>query len=127
MTRSVWKGPFVDGYLLKKAEAARESGRKDIIKMTLDHQLFGDGVDAAAQQARSMPLTPAELTEYMDTIVDSEIMQSQPEAMMTWVTAAQPEAVEPAGAVSESAETPVADGVEPEPAGEATSEPEEAP
>lgn len=27
MARSVWKGPFVDGYLLKKAEAARESGR----------------------------------------------------------------------------------------------------
>jgi small subunit ribosomal protein S19 len=27
MTRSVWKGPFVDGYLLKKAEAVRESGR----------------------------------------------------------------------------------------------------
>ena len=23
MTRSVWKGPFVDGYLLKKAEAVR--------------------------------------------------------------------------------------------------------
>ena len=22
MTRSVWKGPFVDGYLLKKADAA---------------------------------------------------------------------------------------------------------
>ncbi len=33
MTRSVWKGPFVDGYLLKKAEKARESGRKDIIKI----------------------------------------------------------------------------------------------
>ncbi|MGI9407399.1 MAG: 30S ribosomal protein S19 [Hyphomicrobiaceae bacterium] len=33
MTRSVWKGPFVDGYLLKKAEAARDSGRKDIIKI----------------------------------------------------------------------------------------------
>ena len=32
MTRSVWKGPFVDGYLLKKAEAARGSGRKDVIK-----------------------------------------------------------------------------------------------
>ena len=26
MNRSVWKGPFVDGYLLKKAEAARGSG-----------------------------------------------------------------------------------------------------
>jgi len=32
MSRSVWKGPFVDGYLLKKAEAARGSGRKDVIK-----------------------------------------------------------------------------------------------
>ncbi len=32
MTRSVWKGPFVDGHLLKKAEAARESGRKQAIK-----------------------------------------------------------------------------------------------
>src|SRR5919202_1284511 len=33
MARSVWKGPFVDGYLLKKAEAARASGRHDIIKI----------------------------------------------------------------------------------------------
>src|SRR5713101_1719189 len=33
MARSVWKGPFVDGYLLKKAEAARSSGRHEIIKM----------------------------------------------------------------------------------------------
>jgi small subunit ribosomal protein S19 len=32
MTRSVWKGPFVDGYLLKKAEAVSASGRKDVIK-----------------------------------------------------------------------------------------------
>jgi len=32
MSRSVWKGPFVDGYLLKKAEAARASGRKEIIR-----------------------------------------------------------------------------------------------
>ncbi len=32
MSRSVWKGPFVDGYLLKKAEASRASGRSDIIK-----------------------------------------------------------------------------------------------
>ena len=32
MTRSVWKGPFVDGYLLKKAETAQSSGRKDVIK-----------------------------------------------------------------------------------------------
>ena len=32
MARSVWKGPFVDGYLLKKAEAVRASGRNDVIK-----------------------------------------------------------------------------------------------
>ena len=33
MTRSVWKGPFVDGYLLKKAEAARASKRNEVIKI----------------------------------------------------------------------------------------------
>src|SRR5690606_21447425 len=32
MARSVWKGPFVDGYLLKKAEAVRSSGRNEIIR-----------------------------------------------------------------------------------------------
>ena len=32
MARSVWKGPFVDGYLLKKAETSRASGRNEIIK-----------------------------------------------------------------------------------------------
>ena len=32
MSRSVWKGPFVDGYLLKKAEGLQASGRKDVIK-----------------------------------------------------------------------------------------------
>jgi small subunit ribosomal protein S19 len=33
VARSVWKGPFVDGYLLKKAEVARASGRNDVIKI----------------------------------------------------------------------------------------------
>ena len=32
MARSLHKGPFVDGYLLKKAETARESGRNQAIK-----------------------------------------------------------------------------------------------
>lgn len=32
MPRSVWKGPFVDGYLLKKADTARTSGRKEVIR-----------------------------------------------------------------------------------------------
>ncbi|MDE1570233.1 30S ribosomal protein S19 [Aquabacter sp. P-9] len=33
MSRAIWKGPFVDGYLLKKAETARASGRNDTIKI----------------------------------------------------------------------------------------------
>ena len=33
MVRSIWKGPFVDGFMLKKAEKARTSGRKDVIKI----------------------------------------------------------------------------------------------
>jgi small subunit ribosomal protein S19 len=32
MARSVWKGPFCDGYLLKKAEKSKSSGRKEVIK-----------------------------------------------------------------------------------------------
>lgn len=32
MPRSVWKGPFVDGCLLKKAQTVRESGRNTIVK-----------------------------------------------------------------------------------------------
>ncbi len=32
MTRSIWKGPFVDGYLLRKADTAHGGGRKDVIK-----------------------------------------------------------------------------------------------
>ncbi len=32
MARSVWKGPFVDSYLLKKADVSRASGRNEVIK-----------------------------------------------------------------------------------------------
>ena len=33
MSRSVWKGPFVDSYVLKKAEKVKESGRNEVIKI----------------------------------------------------------------------------------------------
>ena len=33
MSRSVWKGPFVDAHVLKKAEKARESTRNEVIKI----------------------------------------------------------------------------------------------
>ena len=32
MSRSVWKGPFVDGYLLKKVDEVNVSGRKTVIR-----------------------------------------------------------------------------------------------
>ena len=32
MARSVWKGPFVDGYLLRKVQKLMDSGSKEIIK-----------------------------------------------------------------------------------------------
>ena len=32
MARSVWKGPFVDMNLIKKAEKVADSGRKELIK-----------------------------------------------------------------------------------------------
>jgi len=33
VSRSVWKGPFVDGYLLKKADEARNKGSNAVIKI----------------------------------------------------------------------------------------------
>ncbi len=33
MARSIWKGPFVDGYVLKKAEKAKESSKSEVIKI----------------------------------------------------------------------------------------------
>lgn len=32
MGRSVWKGPFVDGYLLTKADKVKSSGRNEVVK-----------------------------------------------------------------------------------------------
>ncbi len=32
MARSLWKGPFVDGYLVKKADKVKASGRNEVIK-----------------------------------------------------------------------------------------------
>ncbi|WP_142848541.1 30S ribosomal protein S19 [Telmatospirillum sp. J64-1] len=33
MARSVWKGPFVDAFVMKKAEKTRASGRNEVIKI----------------------------------------------------------------------------------------------
>ena len=33
MARSLWKGPFVDAYVLKKAEAGKQATRSEVIKI----------------------------------------------------------------------------------------------
>lgn len=33
MARSVWKGPFVDGFLIKKVTKILTSGKREVIKM----------------------------------------------------------------------------------------------
>ncbi len=33
MARSVWKGPFVDGYLIKKATKVLTSGKREVLKI----------------------------------------------------------------------------------------------
>ena len=63
MTRSVWKGPFVDGYLLKKADAARGSGRKEVIKTwsrrsTIMPQFVGLTFGVHNGQSTSRSLSP---------------------------------------------------------------------
>ena len=40
MTRSVWKGPFVDMQLIKKAEKVTESGRKKLLKPGQEDQQY---------------------------------------------------------------------------------------
>ena len=32
MARSLWKGPFVDGYLIKKADKVKASTRNEVVK-----------------------------------------------------------------------------------------------
>jgi small subunit ribosomal protein S19 len=33
VARSIWKGPFVDGFVLRKAERARSGGRGEVIRI----------------------------------------------------------------------------------------------
>ena len=67
MARSVWKGPFVDGYLLKKADAARSSGRHEMIRIwsrrstilpqfvAPTRQFYGHSADRKAKRTSSGP------------------------------------------------------------------------
>ncbi|OWK24057.1 hypothetical protein AJ87_27575 [Rhizobium yanglingense] len=75
MARSVWKGPFVDGYLLKKAEKVREGGRAEVIKIwsrrsTILPQFVGltFGSTTAASMFRSASMKTWSVTNSVNSL-----------------------------------------------------------
>ena len=64
MTRSVWKGPFVDGYLLKKADAARGS-RQAIKTWSRRSTILPQFVGATFQVHNGNKFIPVFVTEEM--------------------------------------------------------------
>ena len=64
MTRSVWKGPFVDGYLLKKADAARGS-RQAIKTWSRRSTILPNFVGLTFQGHNGNKFIPVHVTEEM--------------------------------------------------------------
>ena len=74
MARSVWKGPFVEGSLIKKAEKARQSVRSDVIKTALLRSVSHDlrspltAILASAEALHSPSLTADERTQLATSV-----------------------------------------------------------
>ena len=54
MSRSVWKGPFVDGYLLKKAEAAGKAWLGQLASKPNEADLFQSVFGKTAQPTAAL-------------------------------------------------------------------------
>jgi small subunit ribosomal protein S19 len=65
MTRSVWKGPFVDGYLLKKAEASRASRNAAIKTWSRRSTILPQFVGLTFQVHNGNKFIPVFVTEEM--------------------------------------------------------------
>jgi small subunit ribosomal protein S19 len=66
VARSVWKGPFVDGYLLKKAEKSRGTGRNEIIRTwSRRSTIFPDMVGHTIAVHNGRKFIPVYVTENM--------------------------------------------------------------
>jgi len=66
MPRSVWKGPFVDGYLLKKADASRaEGGRKPIKTWSRRSTIMPQFVGLSFQVHNGQKFVPVLVSEDM--------------------------------------------------------------
>ncbi len=66
MSRSVWKGPFVDGYLLKKADTARAAARPTPIKTwSRRSTILPDFVGLTFQVHNGKQFVPVNVSEEM--------------------------------------------------------------
>ena len=65
MTRSVWKGPFVDGYLLKKAEGARGNRNAAIKTWSRRSTILPNFVGLTFQVHNGNKFIPVYVTEEM--------------------------------------------------------------
>ena len=66
MARSVWKGPFVDGYLLKKAEVAKGASRSSPIKTwSRRSTILPDFVGLTFQVHNGKTFVPVNVSEEM--------------------------------------------------------------
>ena len=65
MTRSVWKGPFVDGYLLKKADAARGNRNQAIKTWSRRSTILPNFVGLTFQVHNGNKFIPVFVTEEM--------------------------------------------------------------
>ena len=66
MPRSVWKGPFVDGYLLKKAEKAQASERREVIKTwSRRSTIFPEAIGLTFAVHNGRKFVPVFVTEQM--------------------------------------------------------------
>jgi small subunit ribosomal protein S19 len=65
MTRSVWKGPFVDGYIMKKTEAARGSRNQAIKTWSRRSTILPQFVGLTFQVHNGNKFIPVYVTEEM--------------------------------------------------------------
>ena len=65
MTRSVWKGPFVDGYILKKAEAARSQRNMAIKTWSRRSTILPQFVGLTFQVHNGNKFIPVNISEEM--------------------------------------------------------------
>ena len=66
MSRSIWKGPFVDGHLLKKVQKASDSSRNEVIKTwSRRSTILPEFIGLSFAVHNGKKFIPVNVTEYM--------------------------------------------------------------